>query len=87
MDYDNHTLKTLSWAEVRQGSAGRDRQDPGRNFPQGEIQTIEATLARLDLEIKAELGDATAEDQQAARADLDAEEEEDVEEPGPWEAD
>jgi hypothetical protein len=37
-----------------------------------EIQAIETKLMQLDLEIKAELGQAEAEERQAARVDLDA---------------
>ena len=37
-----------------------------------EIAQIETTLVQLDLEIKAELGEAEAEERQAARVDLDA---------------
>ena len=44
-----------------------------------EIQEIETKLMQLDLDIKAELGEAEAEERQAARVDLDAREDEDAE--------
>ncbi len=64
-------------AEAELQELGRKLVEVGRILTEpfthdAEIQQIEAKLMQLDLEIKAELGEAEAEERQAARVDLDA---------------